>query len=128
MEGESGSWLFGASGCSADRVAASEPRVNDVMQSRFLRSEQWSPSIPLCVMYVLAINCGSSSIKGKLFPIPSSLAEPLSAVANLGVSNISSKGEKVKIKVGWEGGKGKDVDEEGEDGGSVECEYNLVAF
>lgn len=73
-------------------------------------------------MYILAINCGSSSIKGKLYPIPISQSEPLLPTAHLGVSNISSKGEKVKMKVGWEGGKGKDVDEEGEDGGSVDCE------
>ena len=72
-------------------------------------------------MYMLAINCGSSSIKGKLFAIPSSSSEPLTTLANLGVSNISSKGEKVKIKVGWEGQKGKDVDEEGEDGAAVDC-------
>ncbi len=74
-------------------------------------------------MYVLAINCGSSSIKGKLYEIPSSKTEPLLTVADLGVSNISSKGEKVKIKVSWEGQKGKDVNEEGEDGGSVECKF-----
>jgi len=79
-------------------------------------------------MYLLAINCGSSSIKGKLYGIPSSKSEPPSAVADLSVSNISSKGEKVKIKVGWEGGKGKNVDEEGEDGGSVECKCNVLLF
>ena len=77
-------------------------------------------------MYILAINCGSSSIKGKLFSIPSSKSQPLSTLANLGVSNISSKGEKVKINIGWEGGKGKDVEEEGEDGGTVDCELPIT--
>lgn len=72
-------------------------------------------------MYLLAINCGSSSIKGKLYAIPQNKSEPLEPTADLSVSNISSKGEKVKIEVKWENGKGNDVAEEGEDGGSVEC-------
>jgi acetate kinase len=68
-------------------------------------------------MYLLAINCGSSSIKGKLYTIPD-----LKTQAELSVSNISSKGEKIKIKIEWvEGGEGKDVKEEGEDGGRVKC-------
>ncbi|GFZ44981.1 acetate kinase [Saitozyma sp. JCM 24511] len=71
-------------------------------------------------MYLLAVNCGSSSIKGKLYAIPPAKSDPLETVADLGVSNISSKGEKVKIKVTWSEGKGKNVNEEGEDGGSVE--------
>lgn len=73
-------------------------------------------------MYLLAVNCGSSSIKGKLYAIPPAKSDPLGTVADLGVSNISSMGEKVKIKVTWSEGKGKNVNEEGEDGGSVECE------
>jgi len=72
-------------------------------------------------MHALAINCGSSSIKGKLYYISSKESE-LEVVASLSVSNISSKGEKVKIKVRWEGEKGNDVNEEGEDGGSVDCQ------
>jgi len=72
-------------------------------------------------MFLLAINCGSSSIKGKLYTIPD-----LNTQAELSVSNISSKGEKVKIKIKWvEGGQGKDVNEEGEDGGSVTCKLSL---
>jgi acetate kinase len=77
-------------------------------------------------MYLLAVNCGSSSIKGKLYAIPPAKSDPLETVADLGVSNISSKGEKVKIKVTWSNGKGKDVNEDGEDGGSVECEACLL--
>ena len=72
-------------------------------------------------MYILAINCGSSSIKGKLYAIPAEQSEALSTVAVLGVSNISSKGEKVKINVAWEHGSGKDVNEDGDDGGNVQC-------
>ena len=71
--------------------------------------------------YLLAINCGSSSIKGKLYQLPGSKERPLNDAASLSVSNISSKGEKIKIKIQWKGEEGKDVDEEGEDGGDVEC-------
>jgi acetate kinase len=73
-------------------------------------------------MYLLAINCGSSSIKGKLYPLPPSKDEQLKPTANLSVSNISSKGENVKIKIKFEGEHGKDLEEEGEDGGEVDCE------
>lgn len=72
--------------------------------------------------YLLAINCGSSSIKGKLYHLPGSKEEPLSDAASLSVSNISSKGEKIKIKISWKGEEGRDVEEGGEDGGDVECE------
>lgn len=75
--------------------------------------------------YLLAINCGSSSIKGKLYHLPKSKDEPLNDAASLSVSNISSKGEKIKIKIQWQGQEGKDVEEEGEDGGEVECEFYL---
>jgi len=71
--------------------------------------------------YILAINCGSSSIKGKLFHLPSTKSEALKPAAQLSVSNISSKGEKVKIKIKWDGEEGRDVEEEGEDGGDVDC-------
>lgn len=74
--------------------------------------------------YLLAINCGSSSIKAKLYEVPADKAEPLADVASLNVSNINAKGEKVKIKVVWaEGVDGKDVDEEGEDGDKVERRF-----
>lgn len=73
-------------------------------------------------MYLLAINCGSSSIKGKLYTLPKSKSDDLEAVADLSVSNISSKGEKVKIKIGWENSQDKkDLNEEGEDGANVDC-------
>jgi len=75
--------------------------------------------------YLLAINCGSSSIKGKLYHLPGSKNEPLNDAASLSVSNISSKGEKVKIKIQWKGEEGKDVEEEGEDGDDVECELTI---
>jgi acetate kinase len=72
--------------------------------------------------YLLAINCGSSSIKGKLFHLPGSKEEVLKDAASLSVSNISSKGEKIKIKINWQEEEGRDLEEEGEDGGEVECE------
>lgn len=73
--------------------------------------------------YLLAINCGSSSIKGKLYHLPSSKSEDLSPAASLSISNISSKGEKIKIKIQWEGKEegSRNVDEEGDDGGEVDC-------
>jgi acetate kinase len=76
--------------------------------------------------YILSINCGSSSIKGKLYELPPSQEEPLIDLANLSVSNIASKGEKIKIKIKWENDKGKDVEEEGEDGAEVECELEFL--
>jgi acetate kinase len=74
--------------------------------------------------YLLAINCGSSSIKGKLYHLPASTTDPLAQAASLSVSNISSKGEKIKIKIGWNEEEGRDVNEEGDDGGEVECEFS----
>lgn len=74
--------------------------------------------------YILAINCGSSSIKGKLYHLPASTSEPLTQAASLGVSNISSKGEKIKIKISWNEEQGRNVDEEGDDGGDVECKLH----
>lgn len=77
-------------------------------------------------MYLLAINCGSSSIKGKLYALSSSESDPLKDIADLSVSNISSKGEKVKIKITYSNyGKGKDVNEDGDDGASVECKTSF---
>lgn len=78
--------------------------------------------------YLLAINCGSSSIKGKLFHLPSSKSEALKPAAQLSVSNISSKGEKVKIKIEWHGEEGRNVEEEGEDGDQVDCMSRLLVY
>lgn len=91
-------------------------------------------------MHLLTLNCGSSSIKGKLYHLPSPSA-PLEPAAKISVSNIGSKGDKVKLKVNWldhcaegaggaEGAEGrgkgqgkgerKDVDDELGDGGEME--------
>lgn len=75
--------------------------------------------------YLLAINCGSSSIKGKLYHLPTSSDDALNLAASLSVSNISSKGEKINIKISWAEEEGRDVDEEGDDGGDVECKLSL---
>jgi acetate kinase len=77
--------------------------------------------------YILAINCGSSSIKSKLFLVPDNKDEALKAVADVTVKNIGSKGDKVKFKISWEdaegtGKLGKDLEEDGEAGDAVECE------
>lgn len=79
-------------------------------------------------MYLLALNCGSSSIKGKLFDLPpaatpADLDVPLNGAATIAVSNIGSKGDKVVIKVSWEAGRGQDVKEEGAEGSTVEREW-----
>nr|WPS94677.1 acetate kinase [Naematelia aurantialba] len=73
-------------------------------------------------MYLLAVNCGSSSIKGKLFALPSSISAPLEQRASLSVTGIGSHGDKVNFKVNWEQGHGKAVDEDGDDGASVDYE------
>ena len=82
---------------------------------------------PYNMAYLLAINCGSSSIKGKLYAIPSSYSQQLKTEATLGVSNIGAKNEKVQIKVKWSDGQAKDVSEEGDDGDEVDCEGTLWA-
>ncbi|WWC62791.1 acetate kinase [Kwoniella dejecticola CBS 10117] len=77
--------------------------------------------------HLLAINCGSSSIKGKLFGIPKSKSDPLEPQSSLEVVNIGSKDEKVKIKITWEEGKGENLTEEGKNGDEVDYE-SLIPF
>lgn len=77
--------------------------------------------------YILAINCGSSSIKSKLYLIPEDKHAALQSVADVTVKNIGSKGDKVKFKISWEdsegvGKLGKDLEEDGDAGDAVECE------
>ncbi|CAK9784412.1 acetate and butyrate kinase [Cutaneotrichosporon oleaginosum] len=71
-------------------------------------------------MYVLTLNCGSSSIKGKLFHLPSKEA-PLKPAAKISVLNIGAKGDRVHVVVKWLDDEGRDdVDERMGDGGEVE--------
>ncbi|WVR09779.1 acetate kinase [Kwoniella sp. DSM 27419] len=77
--------------------------------------------------YLLAVNCGSSSIKGKLYGIPDSPSQPLESLSNLEVTNIGSKDENVKIKIKWAKGKGDDLTEEGKRGDEVDY-GSLVPF
>ena len=79
-------------------------------------------------MYLLAINCGSSSIKGKLYALPSSTSDAdLEQAASLSVSNIGSKGDKVKLQVKWaKGHERNDVEDEGDDGAAAQCELLAV--
>lgn len=93
-------------------------------------------------MYLLALNCGSSSIKGKLYALPDKdskkkdkAAQPgdedkthtlgntsgLEPVAKLSVSNIGAKGDNVRTQVKWYG-KAEDVDVEGDEGEGVKRE------
>ncbi|WVQ96531.1 acetate kinase [Kwoniella sp. CBS 9459] len=78
-------------------------------------------------MYVLAINCGSSSIKGKLFGIPKAKSDPLDFRCSLEVVSIGSRDENVKIKINWEEGKGENLSEEGKRGDEVDY-GSLVPF
>ncbi|KAJ9110922.1 hypothetical protein QFC19_001431 [Naganishia cerealis] len=64
--------------------------------------------------YILAINCGSSSIKAKLYKVGSAKRQPLTAVAEGSVKGIGAKGQKIKIKLEWLDGSGDNVSEEGE--------------
>lgn len=79
---------------------------------------------PSNMSYLLSLNCGSSSIKGKLFGLPRG-KEDLEAAATISVSNIGSKGDKVSIKINWNGDKGEDVDTKGDEGDSVEREFTV---
>lgn len=79
------------------------------------------------VSYILAINCGSSSIKAKLF----SSAEDgsLTAVAEASIKNIAAKREKVAISIKWiQEATGENFEEEGEDGDKVDCECDADAM
>jgi len=83
--------------------------------------------------YILAINCGSSSIKSKLYLIPEDKHAALQSVADVTVKNIGSKGDKVKFKISWEdtegvGKLGKDLEEDGDAGDTAECEYQAFVF
>lgn len=80
-------------------------------------------------IYILSINCGSSSIKSKLYRLDkrNGSTSKLCSVADVTVKNITSAGKKVEIQVEWvsEDGKepmGQNVKEEGEDGDKVDCE------
>ncbi|KAJ9101045.1 hypothetical protein QFC21_003263 [Naganishia friedmannii] len=71
--------------------------------------------------YILAINCGSSSIKTKLYKIDDSgKRQPLTAVAEGSIKGIAAKGQKIKIKLEWLDGSGHDVSEQGELGDQVD--------
>jgi acetate kinase len=71
--------------------------------------------------YILAINCGSSSIKSKLYSISSTKGQALTAVAEASVKGIAAKGQKIKIKVQWLDKSGHDLSEDGEEGDVVDC-------
>lgn len=104
-------------------VVATTTVIKGCIQAHFVYHHS-SPQVNTKMSYLLAINCGSSSIKGKLYHLPQSTNDPLSQAANLSVSNISSKGEKIKIKISWNEEEGRDVSEEGDDGDDVECELS----
>lgn len=76
--------------------------------------------------YLLALNCGSSSIKGRLFALPTAGAGSprgvLEDVARIAVSNIGAKGDTVQLKIGWEAGRGEDVKQEGGEGATARRE------
>lgn len=72
--------------------------------------------------YLIALNCGSSSIKGRLYVVPHSKKEKFEQQATLAVSNIGAPGEPIHFTLKWSKGQGKDMDIHTDDGGSVERE------
>lgn len=76
--------------------------------------------------YILAINCGSSSIKSKLYSVSSTKGQPLTAVAEASIKGIAAKGQNTKIKVEWLDGSGHNLSEEGEEGDKVECTPHVL--
>lgn len=66
--------------------------------------------------YILALNCGSSSIKSKVYRLPLEHPAP---VASVSISNIGSS-RAVSIKVKWQG-NGNDNNEDGPQGDKVHC-------
>lgn len=72
--------------------------------------------------YLIALNCGSSSIKGRLYVVPHSKKEKFEQQATLSVSNIGAPGEPIHFTLKWSDNKGKDMDIHTDDGGSVERE------
>jgi acetate kinase len=51
--------------------------------------------------YILALNCGSSSIKSKLYRLP--LAATREPEASLSISNIGAEDANVQVKLLWNG-------------------------
>lgn len=66
-------------------------------------------------MYLVALNCGSSSIKGKLYAV----GPKFTTVAVISVSNIGAAGDDVQLKITWEDGK-NGIDEDIGKGSEVE--------
>lgn len=73
--------------------------------------------------YLIALNCGSSSIKGRLYTVPTSKSGKFRQEATLSASNIGAPGEPIHFKLKWDTDRGKDMDIRTDDGGSVEREY-----
>ena len=73
--------------------------------------------------YLIALNCGSSSIKGRLYVVPHSKKEKFEQQATLSVSNIGAPGEPIHFTLKWSDNKGEDMDIHTDDGGSVERKY-----
>lgn len=67
--------------------------------------------------YILALNCGSSSIKSKLYKLP--LVEHHEPEASLSISNIGAEDSKISIKLQW---LGQDEKSDSLDG-TLSCEY-----
>lgn len=72
-------------------------------------------------MYLLALNCGSSSIKGKLYAVK----KDFDLAASISVSNIGAEGDNVKMKISWVGDERDDDEKEIGKGSEVERECEL---
>lgn len=71
--------------------------------------------------YLLALNCGSSSLKSQLYRYTEGDSTSLKPVAKASASNVGAKGRKVELKVSWTDSKGEDKKVEKEQA-DVECE------
>lgn len=102
--------------------------IQQVQVDQLFPSSTWHIShyLTMSTTYILAINCGSSSIKSKLYSVSPTKGQPLTAVAEASVKGIAAKGQKIKIKVEWLDGKGNEVNEEGDDGDKVECKLDAA--
>lgn len=72
------------------------------------------------IEYFFVINCGFFLIKGKFFVILS-----FEFFVNFVVINISFVDEWVKIRIIWEEGKGKNLEEEVDYGDKIRCRLKV---
>lgn len=73
---------------------------------------------------ILALNCGSSSVKAKVYSIGEGEGQGIQPelFASIAISNINAQAEKIGVKLKWADGRGKDINEEQDSGDAVKRE------